>query len=145
MGEVCEKKSKPWLSVVWRTSNGLMAVFFALASYVQVRACHICVYADSALFYGDDSSPHLLLQINDPDAGLWMVSIGSSAASPFSRGCAGWWLTCSSFQVGYGVPAVLSASISFRPHVTGIGSAGVASSFLFCTLEDKSYWTLHRY
>ncbi|XP_012736262.2 transmembrane protein 220 [Fundulus heteroclitus] len=66
MGEVCvEKKSKPWLSVVWRISNVLMSVFFALASYVQ---------------------------INDPDAGLWMVS--------------------------YGVPAVLSALIGFRPQVT---------------------------
>ncbi|XP_027897176.1 transmembrane protein 220 [Xiphophorus couchianus] len=63
MGEVCEKIS--WLSVVWRLSNFLMSVFFTLASYVQ---------------------------INDPDAGLWMV--------------------------GYAVPAVLCGFIGFRPHVT---------------------------
>ncbi|MED6241213.1 hypothetical protein ATANTOWER_003501 [Ataeniobius toweri] len=66
MVEVCEEKnSKSWLSVVWRISNVVMSVFFVLASYVQ---------------------------INDPDAGLWMV--------------------------GYGVPAVLCAFLGFRPHVT---------------------------
>ncbi|XP_047212493.1 transmembrane protein 220 [Girardinichthys multiradiatus] len=66
MGEVCEEKnSKSWLSVVWRISNVVMSVFFVLASYVQ---------------------------INDPDAGLWMV--------------------------GYGVPAVLCAFLGFGPHVT---------------------------
>ncbi|MEQ2278530.1 hypothetical protein XENORESO_021001 [Xenotaenia resolanae] len=66
MGEVCEEKnSKSWLSVVWRISNVVMSVFFVLASYVQ---------------------------INDPDASLWMV--------------------------GYGVPAVLCAFLGFRPHVT---------------------------
>ncbi|XP_008415328.1 transmembrane protein 220 isoform X2 [Poecilia reticulata] len=63
MGEVCEKIS--WLSVVWRLSNVLMSVFFTLASYVQ---------------------------INDPDAGLWVV--------------------------GYAVPAVLCVFIGFRPQVT---------------------------
>ncbi|XP_054907990.1 transmembrane protein 220 [Poeciliopsis prolifica] len=63
MGEVCEKIS--CLSTVWRLSNVLMCVFFTLASYVQ---------------------------INDPDAGLWMV--------------------------GYAVPAVLCAVIGFRPRVT---------------------------
>ncbi|XP_072225216.1 transmembrane protein 220 [Leuresthes tenuis] len=66
MGEVCDEKSpKPWLHVVWQSCNVLMSLFFALASYVQ---------------------------INDPDAGLWMV--------------------------GYGVPAVLCALIGFKPHVT---------------------------
>ncbi|XP_037544593.1 transmembrane protein 220 [Nematolebias whitei] len=64
MGEVCNEK-KTWLFVVWRTCNVVMSQFFALASYVQ---------------------------INDPDAGLWMV--------------------------GYGVPAVLCALIGFTPHVT---------------------------
>ncbi|PWA16072.1 hypothetical protein CCH79_00016537 [Gambusia affinis] len=56
MGEVCEKIS--WLSVVWRLSNVLMSVFFTLASYVQ---------------------------INDPDAGLWMV--GLAALQYFPPGC----------------------------------------------------------
>ncbi|XP_034057873.1 transmembrane protein 220 [Gymnodraco acuticeps] len=66
MGEVCkEKNSESWLSVIWRICNLFMSVFFALATYVQ---------------------------INDPDAGLWMV--------------------------GYGVPAVLCASIGLNPHVT---------------------------
>ncbi|KAK1878201.1 Transmembrane protein 220 [Dissostichus eleginoides] len=66
MGEVCkEKNSESWLSVIWRICNLFMSVFFALATYVQ---------------------------INDPDAGLWMV--------------------------GYGVPSVLCASIGLNPHVT---------------------------
>ncbi|CAJ1075536.1 transmembrane protein 220 [Xyrichtys novacula] len=63
MGEVRQEKS--CLSVIWRVCNAFMSVFFALASYVQ---------------------------INDPDAGLWMV--------------------------GYGVPAVLCALLSLKPHVT---------------------------
>nr|XP_054590639.1 transmembrane protein 220 [Nothobranchius furzeri] len=66
MGEVNNvKNSKPRLLTVWKTCNAVMSLFFTLASYVQ---------------------------INDPDAGLWMV--------------------------GYGVPAVLCALIGFRPHVT---------------------------
>ncbi|CAG5897243.1 unnamed protein product [Menidia menidia] len=66
MGEVCEEKStEPWLFFIWRSCNALMSLFFALASYVQ---------------------------INDPDAGLWMV--------------------------GYGVPALLCALIGFQPSVT---------------------------
>ncbi|KAM6913544.1 transmembrane protein 220 [Lycodopsis pacificus] len=56
---------KSWLSVIWRVCNLLMSLFFALATYVQ---------------------------INDPDAGVWMV--------------------------GYGVPAVLCACVGFTPHVT---------------------------
>ncbi|CAI5676378.1 unnamed protein product [Oreochromis niloticus] len=64
MGEVC-KERKPWLRVVWQICNVFMCLFFALASYVQ---------------------------INDPDAGLWMA--------------------------GYGVPAVLCACIVVKPHVT---------------------------
>ncbi|XP_040917695.1 transmembrane protein 220 [Toxotes jaculatrix] len=66
MGEVCEaQKSGTWLFVIWQVCNVCMSLFFALATYVQ---------------------------INDPDAGLWMV--------------------------GYGVPAALCAFIGFKPHVT---------------------------
>ncbi|KAM3597576.1 uncharacterized protein V6R79_006265 [Siganus canaliculatus] len=66
MGEVCkEKTSKSWLSVIWQVCNVFMSIFFALATYVQ---------------------------INDPDAVLWMV--------------------------GYGVPAVLCAFVGFNPRVT---------------------------
>lgn len=36
MGEVC-KERKPWLRVVWQICNVFMCLFFALASYVQVR------------------------------------------------------------------------------------------------------------
>ncbi|XP_028311564.1 transmembrane protein 220 [Gouania willdenowi] len=61
MGEV----SKSWFSVIWRSCNLCMSVFFGLASYVQ---------------------------INDPDAGLWMF--------------------------GYAVPALLCALVSIRPHLT---------------------------
>ncbi|KAM6905021.1 transmembrane protein 220 [Xenentodon cancila] len=57
--------TKPWIVVIWRVCNVFMSVFFALASYVQ---------------------------INDPDAGLWMV--------------------------GYGVPAGLCTLIGVKPHVT---------------------------
>ncbi|XP_041854395.1 transmembrane protein 220 [Melanotaenia boesemani] len=60
-----EKKTTPWLFVIWKICNILMSLFFVLASYVQ---------------------------INDPDAGLWIV--------------------------GYGVPAVLCAFIGLKPHVT---------------------------
>ncbi|AWP19423.1 putative transmembrane protein 220 isoform 2 [Scophthalmus maximus] len=70
MGEVCKaedekKKNKTWLRLIWRICNVFMSVFFALATYVQ---------------------------INDPDAGLWMV--------------------------GYGLPSVLCACIGLEPHVT---------------------------
>ncbi|XP_019745443.1 transmembrane protein 220 [Hippocampus comes] len=54
-----------WMLVVWRACNGMMALFFGLATYVQ---------------------------INDPDAALWMV--------------------------GYGIPAFLCALIGLKPHVT---------------------------
>ncbi|XP_008292048.1 transmembrane protein 220 [Stegastes partitus] len=64
MGEVCSEK-KSWLCVIWQICNVFMSLFFALASYVQ---------------------------INDPDAGLWMV--------------------------GYGVPAALCAFIGLNSHVT---------------------------
>ncbi|XP_041812244.1 transmembrane protein 220 isoform X1 [Chelmon rostratus] len=60
-----EKNTKSWLSQIWQVCNVFMSLFFALATYVQ---------------------------INDPDAGLWMV--------------------------GYGVPAVLCAFIGLNPHVT---------------------------
>ncbi|XP_026210168.1 transmembrane protein 220 [Anabas testudineus] len=66
MGEVCkEKRDKTWLCVTWQVCNLFMSLFFALAAYVQ---------------------------INDPDAGIWMV--------------------------GYGVPAVLVALIGLKPQVT---------------------------
>ncbi|XP_047427915.1 transmembrane protein 220 [Mugil cephalus] len=64
MGEVCKEK-KTWLCVIWQICNVFMSLFFALASYVQ---------------------------INDPDAGLWMV--------------------------GYGIPAVLCVFVGLKPHVT---------------------------
>ncbi|XP_029015175.1 transmembrane protein 220 [Betta splendens] len=66
MGEVSKEKIiKTRLSVIWQFCNVLMSLFFALATYVQ---------------------------INDPDAGLWMV--------------------------GYGVPAILVAFIGLKPSVT---------------------------
>nr|XP_046270150.1 transmembrane protein 220 isoform X2 [Scatophagus argus] len=66
MGKVCkEQNTKSWLSVIWQVCNVFMSLFFALATYVQ---------------------------INDPDAGLWMV--------------------------GYGVPAVLCVLLALSPHVT---------------------------
>uniref|UniRef100_A0A3Q3VRJ9 Transmembrane protein 220 n=1 Tax=Mola mola TaxID=94237 RepID=A0A3Q3VRJ9_MOLML len=58
-------KKSSWLRVIWQACNLSMSFFFALATYVQ---------------------------INDPDAALWMV--------------------------GYGVPAVLCVFIGLRPHVT---------------------------
>nr|XP_061804930.1 transmembrane protein 220-like [Nerophis lumbriciformis] len=54
-----------WMLVVWRACNGMMSLFFGLATYVQ---------------------------INDPDAALWMF--------------------------GYGIPALLCALIGLKPHVT---------------------------
>ncbi|XP_039978823.1 transmembrane protein 220 [Xiphias gladius] len=66
MGEVCDaQRRETWLFVTWQVCNVFMSLFFALATYVQ---------------------------INDPDAGLWMV--------------------------GYGVPAVLCAFIGLKPRVT---------------------------
>ncbi|XP_058508834.1 transmembrane protein 220 [Solea solea] len=63
MGQV--REGTTWLSVIWRVCNVFMSLFFALATYVQ---------------------------INDPDAGMWMV--------------------------GYGVPSVLCALISWKPLVS---------------------------
>ncbi|XP_053299435.1 transmembrane protein 220 [Pleuronectes platessa] len=66
MGEVCKAEyTGTWRFLIWKICNVSMSVFFALATYVQ---------------------------INDPDAGLWMV--------------------------GYGVPAALCALIGFKPHLT---------------------------
>ncbi|KAM4598334.1 transmembrane protein 220 [Polymixia lowei] len=66
MGEVCkDETSKTWIICVWQVCNLLMSLFFALSTYVQ---------------------------INDPDAGLWMV--------------------------GYAVPATLCLLIGLKPHVT---------------------------
>ncbi|XP_051243725.1 transmembrane protein 220 isoform X1 [Dicentrarchus labrax] len=65
MGEVCRDSRSRVLSVSWRVCNLFMCLFFCLATYVQ---------------------------INDPDAGVWMV--------------------------GYGVPALLCALITLNPHVT---------------------------
>ncbi|XP_036409477.1 transmembrane protein 220 [Megalops cyprinoides] len=58
-------KTKKCFRMIWRSCNLCMCLFFALASYVQ---------------------------INDPDAGLWMA--------------------------GYAIPAGLCLLISFNPHVT---------------------------
>ncbi|TWW70435.1 Transmembrane protein 220 [Takifugu flavidus] len=66
MGDLCQnQRRKFWFAVIWRLCNFCMSVFFSLATYVQ---------------------------INDPDAGLWMV--------------------------GYGVPAVLAGLVGLNPHVT---------------------------
>ncbi|KAM9393146.1 transmembrane protein 220 isoform 2-T2 [Pholidichthys leucotaenia] len=46
MGEEVCRETKSWLLTIWRICNVFMCLFFALASYVQ---------------------------INDPDAGLWMT------------------------------------------------------------------------
>ncbi|XP_037112222.1 transmembrane protein 220 isoform X1 [Syngnathus acus] len=56
-----------WMLVIWRACNGMMSLFFGLATFVQ---------------------------INDPDAALWMF--------------------------GYGVPSILCALIGLKPHVTEI-------------------------
>ncbi|XP_062388032.1 transmembrane protein 220 [Sardina pilchardus] len=59
-------KHRPfWLQNVWRICNLFMSLFFGLATYVQ---------------------------INDPDAGLWMV--------------------------GYAIPASLTLIVSWHPHIT---------------------------
>ncbi|XP_048100649.1 transmembrane protein 220 isoform X2 [Alosa alosa] len=61
-------KHRPFLlQNVWRICNLFMSLFFGLATYVQ---------------------------INDPDAGLWMV--------------------------GYAIPACLTLIVSWHPHITGI-------------------------
>ncbi|XP_041941093.1 transmembrane protein 220 isoform X2 [Alosa sapidissima] len=61
-------KHRPFLlQNVWRICNLFMSLFFGLATYVQ---------------------------INDPDAGLWMV--------------------------GYAIPACLTPIVSWHPHITGI-------------------------
>ncbi|XP_033827254.1 transmembrane protein 220 [Periophthalmus magnuspinnatus] len=65
MGEVGKKSKNAQLDIVWRICNACMSLFFGLATYVQ---------------------------INDPDAGLWMV--------------------------GYGVPSLLCALIGWWPQVT---------------------------
>ncbi|XP_045381212.1 transmembrane protein 220 isoform X1 [Lemur catta] len=58
--------ARPWARALWRGCNGLMAAFFALAAFVQV---------------------------NDPDAELWVVV--------------------------YAIPAVLTLLVGFNPLVTG--------------------------
>ncbi|KAM9393145.1 transmembrane protein 220 isoform 1-T1 [Pholidichthys leucotaenia] len=65
MGEEVCRETKSWLLTIWRICNVFMCLFFALASYVQ---------------------------INDPDAGLWMVA--------------------------YGIPATLCAFVVLKPDVT---------------------------
>ncbi|XP_063080294.1 transmembrane protein 220 [Engraulis encrasicolus] len=59
------KHTSTWTQNVWRICNLFMSLFFALATYVQ---------------------------INDPDAGLWMV--------------------------GYAIPSCLTLFVSWHPHVT---------------------------
>ncbi|XP_016043191.1 transmembrane protein 220 isoform X2 [Erinaceus europaeus] len=70
-----------WEPALWRACNGLMAAFFALAAYVQV---------------------------NDPDAELWMVI--------------------------YTIPAVLTLLVGFNPLVTGhfLWKTISAIHILFC-------------
>lgn len=67
MGEVSKDTNteKSWLLVIWQICNVFMSLFFALSTYVQ---------------------------INDPDAGLWMV--------------------------GYSIPALLCVFIGLKPQVT---------------------------
>nr|XP_020036054.1 transmembrane protein 220 isoform X2 [Castor canadensis] len=71
----------PWARGLWRACNGLMAAFFALAAYVQV---------------------------NDPDAELWVVV--------------------------YMIPAVLTLLVGFNPLVTGnfIWKSVSVIHMLFC-------------
>ncbi|XP_035510829.1 transmembrane protein 220 [Morone saxatilis] len=83
MGAVCRDSRSSVLPASWRVCNLLMASFFSLATYVQ---------------------------INDPDAGVWMV--------------------------GYGVPALLCASVSLDPHVTGAFDS-VSLYSIICTLIIK--------
>ncbi|XP_032768548.1 transmembrane protein 220 [Rattus rattus] len=73
----------PWAPGLWRACNGLMAAFFALAAVVQV---------------------------NDPDAELWVVV--------------------------YMIPAVLTLLVGFNPLVTGncIWKSVSAIHMLFCAL-----------
>ncbi|XP_049632981.1 transmembrane protein 220 [Suncus etruscus] len=70
-----------WAPAVWRVCHGLMATFFALAAFVQ---------------------------LNDPDAELWMVT--------------------------YAIPAVLTLLVGFNPHITGnfIWKSISAIHILFC-------------
>ncbi|XP_072298788.1 transmembrane protein 220 [Eucyclogobius newberryi] len=65
MAEVVAKSANARLDALWRIYNASMSLFFGLAAYVQ---------------------------INDPDAAVWMV--------------------------GYGVPSLLCALIGWWPHVT---------------------------
>ncbi|XP_052053409.1 transmembrane protein 220 isoform X2 [Apodemus sylvaticus] len=73
----------PWAPRLWRACNALMAAFFALAAVVQV---------------------------NDPDAELWVVV--------------------------YMIPAVLTLLVGFNPLVTGnfIWKSVSAIHMLFCVL-----------
>uniref|UniRef100_H3C6L6 Transmembrane protein 220 n=1 Tax=Tetraodon nigroviridis TaxID=99883 RepID=H3C6L6_TETNG len=60
-----KQERRSWISVAWRLCNLSMSAFLSLATYVQM---------------------------NDPDAGVWMAA--------------------------YGVPAVLSGLVGLDPHVT---------------------------
>ena len=74
MGEVCkERNSKSWLSVIWRVCNAFMSLFFALASYVQVRVSLItCCYA---FLWSPDPLPDMCSNfrsmIQTQDCGWW--------------------------------------------------------------------------
>lgn len=60
-----------------------------------------------------------LFQINDPDAGLWMVRLRKCVLCLVVCVCV--WFDRGRFllQVGYGVPAVLAGLVGLNPHVTG--------------------------
>ncbi|XP_053426071.1 transmembrane protein 220 isoform X2 [Nycticebus coucang] len=75
--------ARPWARALWRTCNWLMAAFFALAAFVQV---------------------------NDPDAELWVVM--------------------------YTIPAVLTLLVGFNPLVTGniIWKSISAIHIFFCVV-----------
>lgn len=64
--------------IIWRVCNLFMSVFFSLATYVQVNVTVRFEYTECKYikrsFY---AYLFVYLQINDPDAALWMVEIHS--------------------------------------------------------------------
>ncbi|KAM5214795.1 transmembrane protein 220 isoform 2-T2 [Hipposideros larvatus] len=83
-----------WAPALWRGCNGLMAAFFALAALVQV---------------------------NDPDAGLWMTSsnVYRMAAAALSISSPDKSITSRKKQVVYTIPAVLTLLVGLNPLITG--------------------------
>ncbi|XP_066120399.1 transmembrane protein 220 isoform X1 [Saccopteryx bilineata] len=110
-----------WAPAVWRACNALMAAFFALAALVQV---------------------------NDPDAELWVVSMSRAPRSegivelhqalcllPPPALCVLKNLDIRSFVV-YTIPAVLTLLVGLNPLVTGnlIWKSVSAIHISFCTV-----------